>query len=59
MLAESIDDPSLEPDYFRDSAIAFTGLVRAFEMEIMLGRTDLDLEILPERVVRLFLDGVG
>lgn len=58
-LAESAGDNRLSRDYYRDAAIAFIGLLHAFDPELIdSSEQELDKEHLPQRIVSLFLEGL-
>ncbi len=57
-LADSGSGDRLSRDYYRDAAIAFIGLLHAFDPELVGNEQELDIERLPQRIVSLFLDGL-
>ena len=57
-LAESAGNDRLSRDYYRDAAVAFIGLLHAFDPELTDGsEQEPDMEHLPQRIVSLFLEG--
>ncbi len=59
LIADSMPKKSLNDNYIKDAAIAFLGLMFAFEIELMYRQNDFNIEEIKERIVDIFMNGIG